>query len=198
MGNCFASGKNGPLKSTTNHTKMHEGLLRARAIDVYEIYEEKEVLGQGSMGHVARVQVREGAEGGSAFHTRTKKTKQGRTDDSVNIHERRKEKADYALKSIQLDLVSPLFLTELENEIDILKGMVSATKHMYVWAQRELQGQLTLEGYHLCRTTPILSGRTKYSITRTGFISFWSCAMEEICTRAYLTRNTGRRRLQAS
>lgn len=126
MGNCFGGGdgsgiNNQSLKHTTDHTSMHQGLLRDRNTDVYEKYVEKEVLGQGSMGHVARVQVREGTEGGSAFNANgNKKMKQT----SSSLSERRKNKIDYALKSIQLDRVSPLFLTELKNEISILKEMV--------------------------------------------------------------------------
>eukprot|EP00536_Pseudo-nitzschia_multiseries_P005177 jgi/Psemu1/238292/estExt_Genewise1.C_940024 len=61
-------------------------------IDVYKKYSEIEVLGNGSMGHVAKVVLR---------------------DDYLT----------YALKSIQLDRVSTIFIEELENEIQILKTM---------------------------------------------------------------------------
>lgn len=104
---------------------MHEGMLRERKYDVYKKYVEQEVLGQGSMGHVARVQIREGCEGGSAFvseHSKHNKKDLGKTTSSLS--ERRQNKVDYALKSIQLDRVSPQFLDELRNEINILKGLV--------------------------------------------------------------------------
>jgi hypothetical protein len=88
------------------------------------------------MGHVARVQIREGEEGGSAFKSNGKKkvfaTAKGfaaaKSSSSVTLSERRNHKVDYALKSIQLDRVSPQFVDELRNEIDILKGMVRETR----------------------------------------------------------------------
>jgi hypothetical protein len=132
MGNlcCGKAEADDNIRDTTEHVSMHEGMLRERKYDVYKKYEEKEVLGQGSMGHVARVQVRDGTEGGSAFNSESngrpsnKKNnpKLGKTSSSLS--ERRQNKVDYALKSIQLDRVSPQFLDELRNEIDILKGMV--------------------------------------------------------------------------
>ena len=108
----------GQLKSASNGGTVHDGILRERNADVYDKYEEIEVLGRGSMGHVAKVRVKDGREGGSAFNKKviTKRA-------SSSLSERRKNKVEYALKSIQLDRVSPQFLTELRNEIDILKGM---------------------------------------------------------------------------
>jgi len=154
--------------STTSHELLHQGLLRDRSMDVYEKYIELEVLGEGSMGHVARVQVREGFEGGSAFRpqqstqpppkrlSRVQKRKSKEpevnhsqpsegallvggveppplmtstssasfTPTTARLFDRRKEKVEYALKSIKLDRVSPIFKKELDNEIDVLKGMV--------------------------------------------------------------------------
>jgi hypothetical protein len=116
--------------SSGTHTSMHQGFLRERKLDVYKKYEEQEVLGQGSMGHVARVQIREGEEGGSAFKSNGKKKvfAAAKSSSSVTLSERRNHKVDYALKSIQLDRVSPQFVDELRNEIDILKGMVRETR----------------------------------------------------------------------
>ena len=112
----------------SNKSSMHQGMLRERNLDVYKKYTEVEVLGQGSMGHVAKVQVREGTEGGSAYNPAPMKKKSSfiKADDAKNsssLSERRRQKVDYALKSIQLDRVSPQFVDELRNEIDILKGM---------------------------------------------------------------------------
>lgn len=122
MGNCLAGDEasKDDGKPTTDHTSLHQGIVRERNNDVYQKYEEHEVLGQGSMGHVARVQIKDGAEGGSAFKSGSKVTKT-----SSSLSERRSNRVDYALKSIQLDRVSPMFLEELQNEIDILKTMVS-------------------------------------------------------------------------
>ena len=130
---------------TTVHS-IHGGMLRERKIDVYQKYREVEVLGTGSMGHVAKVVVREGEEGGSAYRNSTSmdsssggggegggvlarvKSKSAKNDDLLKsatsaISERRRHHVDYALKSIQLDRVSPTFVTELKNEIEILKTM---------------------------------------------------------------------------
>jgi hypothetical protein len=71
------------------------------------------------MGFVARVAVKETQKGGSAF-AHNKKNLPG----SMSLSERRKHEVNYALKSIILDRVSPQFIKELKNEIDILKGMV--------------------------------------------------------------------------
>jgi hypothetical protein len=72
------------------------------------------------MGFVAKAKIREKAVGGSAFKKKGILVK--RTSGSLS--ERRETEVMYALKSIILDRVSPMFLTELRNEIDILRGMV--------------------------------------------------------------------------
>ena len=135
MGNCLSNSTssaavvagekhhNEDVKNASAHPSVHQGLLRDRKRDVYEKYVEIQVLGQGSMGHIARVRVREGTEGGSAFHG--KRTRSDSVASSSSLFERRKEKVEYALKSIRLDRVSPKFQSELQNEIDILKEMVS-------------------------------------------------------------------------
>src|SRR5210317_1253676 len=111
--------------SKKNTQSVHSVILRHRNIDVYKKYETIEVLGQGSMGAVSKVQVREGQEGGSAFNPNPKAKKAiARQSSSVSLSERRANKVNYALKQIQLDKVSTVFLEELHNEIDILKGMV--------------------------------------------------------------------------
>ena len=124
MGNCFG-GSDTSSDNSKNHTSMHQGMLRERQYDVYKKYEEIKVVGQGSMGHVAKVRVRTGQEGGSAYNSSGTNGKKGGDDfkkksssiSSDNRHE-------YALKSIKLDRVSPMFVEELKNEINILKGMV--------------------------------------------------------------------------
>ena len=141
MGNCLGnSASSGAIvagekhhheetKNASEPTSLQQALLRDRKMDVYEKYAEIEVLGQGSMGHVARVQAREGTEGGSAFHG-----KKNHPRAKEELSERRKEKVEYALKSIKLDRVSPIYMTELQNEIDILKGMVSVCSRVReVW-----------------------------------------------------------------
>jgi hypothetical protein len=76
------------------------------------------------MGAVSKVQVKEGQEGGSAFNPIQKKKSRSKLTAAEGLSERRVTKVDYALKQIQLDKVSSVFIEELHNEIDILKGMV--------------------------------------------------------------------------
>eukprot|EP00339_Tiarina_fusa_P000908 CAMPEP_0116998546 /NCGR_PEP_ID=MMETSP0472-20121206/1577_1 /TAXON_ID=693140 ORGANISM="Tiarina fusus, Strain LIS" /NCGR_SAMPLE_ID=MMETSP0472 /ASSEMBLY_ACC=CAM_ASM_000603 /LENGTH=556 /DNA_ID=CAMNT_0004697725 /DNA_START=11 /DNA_END=1681 /DNA_ORIENTATION=+ len=133
MGIC---GSKEGTDSESKHTSMHQGILRERKYDVYKKYEEIKVMGQGSMGHVAKVRVREGQEGGSAYSSShkggskisrgadlVKKSSSIGAGETQTVSERRKNRVDYALKSIKLDRVSPQFVDELRNEIDILKGM---------------------------------------------------------------------------
>lgn len=125
MGNCSSNTKtvDVPLKQTTSHTTMHDGILRELHSDVYTRYEEIEVLGQGSMGHVAKVQVREGTVGGSAFHPNV--GDEGQLIKTNVLKERRQHKVEYALKMIRLDRVKPMHIQEMKNEIEVLKGLVS-------------------------------------------------------------------------
>jgi serine/threonine protein kinase len=111
---------------STAHS-IHDGILHKINTDVYGKYQEIEVLGTGSMGHVARVKVKDGVESRSAYRAQTSdsnhsgnKSEIAPRSTSSSISERKKE---YALKSIQLDRVSPAFMDELANEIDILKTL---------------------------------------------------------------------------
>jgi len=128
MGNCCGSESDPGASSGSairpglkGGESIHTGMLRTRTIDVYKKYDTIEVLGQGSMGYVSKVQVKEGEEGGSAFNPVN--TKIMKKQNSSSLSERRLNRVDYALKQIQLDKVSTMFLEELHNEIDILKAM---------------------------------------------------------------------------
>jgi serine/threonine protein kinase len=103
---------------------FHSIIIREQDKDVYRKYQVIEVLGQGSMGSVSRVQVRSDRIGGSAVrHTQSMgllgllkgKRRTGKVDAS-HAHE-------YALKTVIVDRVSSTFLEELRNEIDILKTL---------------------------------------------------------------------------
>ncbi|KAG7355131.1 serine/threonine protein kinase [Nitzschia inconspicua] len=128
---------------------LHEGLLHEQTSDVYAKYEEVEVLGTGSMGHVSRVRIK---QGGSAYRTATSGTSDSDRLSTIaprktssNISEGRK--FEYALKSIQLNRVSPAFVDELSNEIDILKTMdhPNIVRLHEVFYQRNKQIFLILE-----------------------------------------------------
>ena len=105
--------------SSAHSSSMHSNMLRHRENkDVFKKYKVVQVLGNGSMGFVAKAQIKNKKVGGSAFK---KKGILHKADSS--LEERRTHDVLYALKSIQLDRVSSLFLDELRNEIDILKSM---------------------------------------------------------------------------
>ena len=140
-------------KSTSNSGNrstvhsIHDGLLHEVTTNVYGKYQEIEVLGTGSMGHVARVKVKDGEE--STSHYRASNHGKNNHDmiskkTSSHISERKNE---YALKSIQLDRVSPAFLDELANEIDILKTLdhPNIVKLHEVFYQKNKQIYMILE-----------------------------------------------------
>jgi serine/threonine protein kinase len=124
-------------KSTSQEISFHLNLLRESNEDVFEKYKTIAMLGQGSMGAVSKVQLRH--VGGSAYQKTTKgplrlgvfkstKTVGTPSDGSGNTEHY------YALKSIQLDRVSPSFLEELENEINILRSL----DHPHIVKAREV------------------------------------------------------------
>jgi len=61
-GNDKVAKKNGSRSST-----IHSHIMKQHSLDVYQKYEELEVLGNGSMGHVAKVVIKKGYDGGSAY-----------------------------------------------------------------------------------------------------------------------------------
>lgn len=143
------SGKKQSLtkKASSRTSTIHSGILKEHNLDVYKKYTETEVLGNGSMGHVAKVVVKEEYAGGSAYVSsggvfakknstvgNAKPVKdafeasfQSSFDDNNSQIPSTRSSAGaastYALKSIQLEKVSTAFIEELKNEIDILKTM---------------------------------------------------------------------------
>jgi serine/threonine protein kinase len=99
-------------------------MLRERNDHVLDKYEIVKRLGEGSMGSVSLVRVKDSARGGSAF----KHKKKGlfgnvKTSRKGSISEKRAVQVDYALKTIIISRVSPEFVDELKNEIALLKQM---------------------------------------------------------------------------
>jgi hypothetical protein len=90
---------------------------------VFEKYEILQVLGQGSMGYVAAVQVRSGKVAGSATDPKKKRFNIFRKKGSNPKAIEETSEHTYALKTIQIDRVSTLFIEELENEV----GCVTTT-----------------------------------------------------------------------
>jgi len=60
-------GRESKIGSSGRSGTIHSVIMKEHKHDVYKKYTETEVLGNGSMGHVAKVVVKEGAAGGSAY-----------------------------------------------------------------------------------------------------------------------------------
>lgn len=103
------NSKNKSTSKTSSNT-IHSGILVEHKDDVYAKYKEMEILGQGSMGHVAKVILQ-----------KKRLSQEGSFVDNTDAATA--PAPSYALKSIQLDRVSKTFIQELENEIGILKTM---------------------------------------------------------------------------
>lgn len=97
-----------PQKKNEQNHGVQNRILRQRGNDFNEKYIQLDVLGQGAMGQVARIQLRDAQE-------------------PMESSKRRKHKPDYALKQILLDRVDPdqpkEALEGLKNEIAILQDM---------------------------------------------------------------------------
>lgn len=111
--------------SSSVSSSLHGNILKESTENVFDKYEILQVLGQGSMGYVAKVKVRSGRVGGSATDPKKKKGPLGlglmgafrkkglqnpKTIEETSDHV-------YAIKTIQIDKVSPIFVQELENEV---------------------------------------------------------------------------------
>ncbi len=161
MGNCLAGNKLGgggrasvkksvgddgdKLSPRAAPNSLHVGLLYEQTGDVYTRFEEVERLGTGSMGHVSRVRLKDEAlsgrkRSGNAAHGNLEYQ---HTTSTIPDH----RKPEYALKSIHLDRISPSFVEELSNEIDILKTMdhPNIVKLLEVFYQKNKQIFLVLE-----------------------------------------------------
>ena len=106
---------------------MSTNMLRLMNDDVFKKYKVVEVLGTGSMGFVAKARVRTSEVGGTAINRRNpiRRMKIVKRISSRKLADRRETPAFYALKSIQVDRVSKVFLKELKNEMNILRSLVS-------------------------------------------------------------------------
>jgi serine/threonine protein kinase len=60
-------GNNNSIGGGGRNSTIHSVILKEHKLDVYKKYTETEVLGHGSMGHVAKVKVKDGYDGGSAY-----------------------------------------------------------------------------------------------------------------------------------
>ena len=124
MGCCFGCLRGDNDDKNDTPQSLHSGMLRERKDNVLDKYIIVKRLGEGSMGSVSLVRVKEEAKGGSAFKAK-KKVMFGvtRTKKTGSIKEKRAVEVEYALKTIILSRVSSEFVEELKNEISILKHM---------------------------------------------------------------------------
>lgn len=125
MGCCFGCLKGEKEENQEKAESLHHAMLRERNDNVLDKYTIQQKLGEGSMGSVSLVRVKDEAKGGSAFRTKEKGPLglRTRTKKSGSIKEKRAVEVDYALKTIILSRVSSEFVEELKNEIAILRHM---------------------------------------------------------------------------
>lgn len=127
------SGSHHRATSSATSSSLHGNILKESTERVFDKYEILQVLGQGSMGYVAKVKVRPGRVGGSATEPKKKKGPLGlgivnafrkkRPNNPKEIEETSHHV--YALKTIIIEKVSPAFIEELENEVSNVKGCVT-------------------------------------------------------------------------
>ena len=109
-------------------------ILRFRTDDVMEKYEVVRKIGEGSMGAISKAKIRDDKIGGSAYKSQRFrlcgcfgffiKSKKSMISNPKSIREGRRDgEIYYALKTIVMSRISPEFVNELRNEIDILKGL---------------------------------------------------------------------------
>jgi len=141
MGNCIEGtkssgqeGKTAPVQSkngkktaaaSPDTSTIHKGILQSHTLDVYQKYKEVEVIGKGSMGHVAKIILNESTRKSYTSSRRSQRSEAG--DDNIGnanfLSSVVSKPSTYALKSIQLDRISATFIVELKNEIEILNAM---------------------------------------------------------------------------
>ncbi|GAX17198.1 hypothetical protein FisN_10Lh047 [Fistulifera solaris] len=118
--------------NSENSTSIHSNILREiDNDDPFRKYEVVQVLGEGSMGAVFKVQIRKSQVGGSAFRPRKQKglmklfrflKHDKHSVQPLHVSEHTDDFL-YGMKRIMLDRISPAFIEELKNEIDILRNL---------------------------------------------------------------------------
>ena len=109
FGSCIKGGKEGNQHKAES---IHHAMLRERNDNVLDKYTIVKRLGEGSMGSVSLVRVKESAIGGSAFKTKEKGPLGlfSRTKKHGSVKQKRAVEVDYALKTIILSRVSSEFV----------------------------------------------------------------------------------------
>jgi serine/threonine protein kinase len=121
-----------PKRSSSSN--LNTNMLRHRNDDVMQKYEVVRKIGEGSMGSISKAKIRDDRIGGSAYKSRRAgfcgcfgfflKSKKKLTSDPTSMREGRRDgEIYYALKTIVMSRISPAFIDELRNEIDILKAL---------------------------------------------------------------------------
>lgn len=121
MGNCWKGNGKSENNQNSRHTSLHQNVIRFQNKDPRSKYEVVQIIGEGSIGSISRVKIKDSKVGGSAY----------KVDDGCfgfcssrkKPVQDRKVNTEYAMKSIQLRRVTPQFIDELRNEIDILRDM---------------------------------------------------------------------------
>lgn len=156
-----SSGLGSSLSNKEN--SVHANLMRESKVDVFSKYEILEILGQGSMGYVCKVKVKDDKVGGSAFNAKINgpfprirgffRKKPSVSNSLIGV-----ETPMYALKMIQLDRVNAVFLEELKNEIGIMRTLdhpnIVKANEVYVYKKQIYIIMQACEGGDLYTRSP--------------------------------------------
>lgn len=114
----------------TSPGTLNSNLLRHLGGDVTKKYEIVKDIGMGSMGAISKAKIRPSKVGGSAYATDANgcgcfgfSVKKKAKKEVPPERSTRNDTIYYALKTIMISRISPDFIEELKNEIDILKSL---------------------------------------------------------------------------
>eukprot|EP00559_Dactyliosolen_fragilissimus_P001311 CAMPEP_0184866690 /NCGR_PEP_ID=MMETSP0580-20130426/23314_1 /TAXON_ID=1118495 /ORGANISM="Dactyliosolen fragilissimus" /LENGTH=497 /DNA_ID=CAMNT_0027366505 /DNA_START=167 /DNA_END=1660 /DNA_ORIENTATION=- len=97
-------------------------MIRRMGRDVNRDYETIRILGEGSIGAISLVRKRESKVGGSAYNG-SERNKLLRRGQAPSIVVDKSRKTTFAMKSIILSRVTPEYIDELRNEVEVLKSL---------------------------------------------------------------------------
>lgn len=181
------------LSGSEHSASIHSNILQEIDNDPFRKYEVVQVLGEGSMGAVFKVQIRKSQVGGSAFRPK-KQHGLMKLFRFLHIHDKHSrgptmvsEHTDdflFGLKRIMLDRISPAFIEELKNEISILRDLdhPNIVRPHEVYTQRK-QIYLVME---LCDGGDLYT-RSPYTEKQAGRITSKFVVVVELdcCSRMY-------------
>jgi hypothetical protein len=108
-----------------NSENLSHNLVREQERDFHDIYEVVEVIGEGSISRISKIKKKDvGGSSRLSVVIRRNAKKQGKQVETQSNYGRYPT-VYCALKEIDLSMVKREYIEELNNEINLLKGLVS-------------------------------------------------------------------------